>query len=80
MDPVACYRIALLLYMKMIFVPPRKRTYEPPRSVTGIALLFALPLSKIRFHALSTPQLQSSTRLLGNGYKCALPEDKQTEG
>jgi hypothetical protein len=31
----ACYGIALLLYMEMMFVPYRKHTYESPWPVTG---------------------------------------------
>jgi hypothetical protein len=36
----ACYEYSFTFYMWMMFVPDRKHTYWPPRSVTGIALLF----------------------------------------
>jgi hypothetical protein len=32
--------VALSFYMYMLFVPHRKHSFEPPRPVTGIALLF----------------------------------------
>jgi hypothetical protein len=36
---MACYEDTFTSYMQMMFVPYRKHTYGPPRTVTGIALL-----------------------------------------
>jgi hypothetical protein len=38
----ACYRDNFILYMQVMFVPHRKHSYEPPVSVTGVALLFKM--------------------------------------
>jgi hypothetical protein len=37
---LACCRDSFNFYLFMMFVPRRKRTYGPPRPVTGITLLF----------------------------------------